>query len=188
MNLHAIQPRSVANGPGVRFVIWFQGCSLGCPGCFNPETHRTEPNRVSSEQRILELIEADRHEIEGVTFTGGEPFDQPLALAALVRGLRERTQLSLLAFSGYTIEEIRRHPQGNEILDRLDVLIDGRYAKARRTTGGLRGSSNQRIQLLSNRYELADLESTPTAEVIIDPQGRISVTGIDPPLRITDHR
>lgn len=181
VNLHAVEQRSLANGPGNRFVIWFQGCSLRCPGCYNPATHSNEANSVATVESLLASIADDWLEIDGVTVTGGEPFEQPLALLALARGLRERFSPSLLVFSGYTMEEIRSRPLGREILDSVDVLIDGRYAGRRRLGRALRGSANKRIHLLSDRHTMEEIEAAPEAEIMVDPQGRIAITGIDPP-------
>src|SRR6266545_7596698 len=100
INLHATMARSRANGPGTRFAIWFQGCSLGCPGCFNPATH---PAAAGQRVRVGELVDrvlAERHAIEGVTVSGGEPFEQPEALLALAQSLRPHG-LSVLVFSGF---------------------------------------------------------------------------------------
>jgi anaerobic ribonucleoside-triphosphate reductase activating protein len=181
VNLHAVEKRSLANGPGNRYVIWLQGCSLRCPGCYNPATHATDANMVATVESLLTRIESDWREIDGVSVTGGEPFEQPLALLALARGLRERFALSLLVFSGYTLEEIRCRPLGREILESIDVLIDGRYSGRRRLGRALRGSSNKRIHLLSDRHTLEEIEAAPVAEIMVDPQGRIAITGIDPP-------
>jgi anaerobic ribonucleoside-triphosphate reductase activating protein len=181
LRLHALEPRSVANGPGIRYAVWLQGCTLGCPGCFNPDTHPRDAGFALPVDELAERSVAEGDAIEGVSFTGGEPFEQCDGLLALVRTLRERTPLSLLAFSGFTLEEIRRLPVGPAILDHLDVLVDGRYSDARRIGTGLRGSSNQRIHLLSDRYSLSDVEFTPPAEILIAPDGRVRVSGIDPP-------
>jgi anaerobic ribonucleoside-triphosphate reductase activating protein len=88
--------------------------------------------------------------------------------------------LSTLAFSGYTIDEIRALPGGPDVLARLDVLIDGRYVARDRLASGLRGSANQRIQLLTDRYSLAEVEATPVAEIRIGPTGDVILTGVDP--------
>jgi anaerobic ribonucleoside-triphosphate reductase activating protein len=180
LNLHALERRSLANGPGNRFVIWFQGCTLRCPGCYNPETHTTGPHEVTSVGSLLQRISTDANGLDGVTVTGGEPFEQPHGLLALARELREGTDLSLVAFSGFTLEEIRRRPLGEEILGNVDVLIAGRYSERHRLGRGLRGSANKRIHLLSGRHSLEEVEATPTAELLIDGEGRIAITGIDP--------
>lgn len=180
VNLHAVEPRSRANGPGSRFVMWFQGCSLGCPGCFNPGTHAPAPRDRRAVDVLVDEILAQGSAIEGITLSGGEPFEQPDAALALVSAVRARSELSILVFSGYTIEEIRAMPQGPAILAQIDVLVDGRYQARQRLGRGLRGSANQRVHLLSERYGAADVEATPEAEIRIDAQGRVVLTGVDP--------
>jgi anaerobic ribonucleoside-triphosphate reductase activating protein len=179
LRLHAVEPRSAANGPGTRFVIWFQGCTIGCPGCFNPETHDPHGGFTASVPELLEKMAG----VEGVTVTGGEPFEQAEGLLALVRGVREGTRLSILVFSGLTLEEIRRRPLGPSILNHVDVLVDGRYAGRHRLSTGLRGSDNQQVNLLTDRYSVEQIESTPVGEVLVATNGRITLTGVDPPRR-----
>jgi anaerobic ribonucleoside-triphosphate reductase activating protein len=177
MRIHAVEARSRANGPGARFVIWLQGCTLGCPGCFNPATHATA---AGSERAVEDLIgEAARAGVEGITLSGGEPLQQPEAALALLRAARA-AGLSTLVFSGYTIDEIRAQPLGPSILEQLDVLIDGRYVSSERFATGLRGSANQRIHCLTSRYSIADVEATPVAEIRIAPDGSAVLTGVDP--------
>ena len=180
VNIHAIERRSRANGPGSRFVLWFQGCSLGCPGCFNPGTHAPTSQDPRTVDVLVDEILAQGQAIEGITLSGGEPFEQPDAALALVSAVRARSELSILIFSGYTIEEIRAMPQGPAVLAQIDVLVDGRYEARQRLGRGLRGSANQRIHLLSERYGVADVEATPEAEIRIDAQGRVVLTGVDP--------
>jgi anaerobic ribonucleoside-triphosphate reductase activating protein len=184
--IHAFEPRSRANGPGARFVVWFQGCTLGCPGCFNPTTHDAAGGReVAIDELVGELTRAaapgsaTTPAIEGLSLSGGEPLQQPAAARALLDAARV-LGLSTLAFSGYTIDEIRVLPGGPEILARLDVLIDGRYLARERLAIGLRGSANQRIQLLTDRYARRDVEDTPVAEIRIGPTGEVVLTGVDP--------
>jgi anaerobic ribonucleoside-triphosphate reductase activating protein len=175
--IHATEPRSRANGPGTRFVVWMQGCTLACPGCFNPATHALGGEELEIDA-LLARIPAG---VDGLTISGGEPLEQPAATLALLRGARARG-LSTLIFSGFTIDEIRaREPA---VLDTLDVLVDGRYVARERLGAGLRGSSNQRIHLLSDRHTLAEVEATPVAEVRIAPDGSVVLTGVAPvPLR-----
>ncbi len=180
LNLHSILDCSRGNGPGLRSVIWFQGCTLGCPGCFNPDTHADQP-RISLGAddlvtRLLGLGEA----VQGVSLTGGEPFEQPEGLYALVSALRNRTELSLLIFSGHSRGEILRMPLGEEILLRTDVLIAGRYLQRRHLGRRLLGSSNQKIHLLSGRYSLRDFDTLPELEVQIDGRGGVVITGVAP--------
>lgn len=182
MKIHAIEPRSRANGPGARFVVWFQGCSLGCAGCFNPATHPTVGGRDIAADELIGQLRSTAG-IEGVTLSGGEPLQQPDAAVAILDAARE-LDLSTLAFSGYTIDEIRTLPGGPEVLAKLDVLIDGRYVAGDRFASGLRGSANQRIHRLTERYSLAEIEATPVAEVRITPSGEVVLTGVNPLKRL----
>ena len=176
--VHAVEPRSRANGPGARYVVWLQGCTLGCPGCFNPATHPAIGGReVEVSALVREIAAVDG--VEGLTLSGGEPLQQPEAALALLRGARA-LGLSTLVFSGYTIDEIRAQPRGEPILSAIDVLVDGRYVSGERLGAGLRGSSNQRIHCLTARYTLAEVEGTPVAEIRIAPDGSVVLTGVNP--------
>ena len=180
VHLHGIIERSRANGPGQRTALWFQGCSLACPGCFNPATHPAGASAVPVDE-VIDRILAQGDAIEGVTVSGGEPFEQPEALCALVRGLRQRApRLSILVFSGFTRQEIERQPLGPAILAAIDVLIDGRFVERRARGRGLRGSDNQHIHLLTPRYTLAEVEATPIGEIVIDADGTARVSGVAP--------
>ena len=130
VRIHAFEPVSRANGPGRRAVVWFQGCSLGCPKCFNPETHAgDEGESVDAGELALRVLRAGSR-VEGVTFSGGEPSQQPSGLLEILAALAS-SHLTMLCFSGYTLGEIRRLPLGPAILDHLDVLVAGRYAASR---------------------------------------------------------
>jgi anaerobic ribonucleoside-triphosphate reductase activating protein len=170
--IHAIEPKSRANGPGVRFVVWLQGCTLGCPGCFNPATH-------APGGREIEIESLDFGDADGLSLSGGEPMQQPAAALALLDHARAH-DLSTLMFSGYTEGEIRALPLGPDVLARLDVLIDGRYVASERLATGLRGSANQHIHLLTSRHTLAEVEATPVAEIRIASTGEVVLTGVNP--------
>ncbi len=178
LRLHAVEPRSRANGPGVRFVVWLQGCTLGCPGCFNPGTHAPAAGDEVELDAVIAQLAATR-DLDGLSLSGGEPLQQAEAAAALLDAARARG-LSTLAFSGYTLDEIAALPGGPEVLARLDVLIDGRYVAGERLATGLRGSANQRIRLLTARHTLAEVEATPVAEIRIARSGEVVLTGVDP--------
>jgi anaerobic ribonucleoside-triphosphate reductase activating protein len=178
--VHAIEPRSRANGPGVRAVLWVQGCSLACPGCYNPATHPTARPSEPVDALIDRL--AGLTGIEGVTISGGEPLEQPDAVLALCRGLRARTALSILIFSGFSRAEIEAQRCGPAILSTIDVLIDGRYRAPERLARGLRGSTNQQIHCLTDRYRPDQVAATPEAEVRIGPTGEVVITGVNPPV------
>lgn len=155
-----------------------QGCTLGCAGCFNPTTHDAAGGHEVTVDAIASQLAATAG-IEGLSLSGGEPLQQAQAAVALLDAARA-LGLSTLAFSGYTVDEIRALPHGPDVLERLDVLIDGRYVSTERLATGLRGSANQRIQLLTNRYSVSDVEATPIAEVRISSSGEVVLTGVDP--------
>ncbi len=177
LNIHALLPVSEVNGPGRRAVIWLQGCPLRCPGCFNPETHDTAPRQLMTPQQLWEWVSA-LCEVEGITISGGEPLLQAKPLAEFLRLVRRHSNLSVLLYSGYTLQQIRRLPHGAEVLSLVDVLIDGPFEQHKPATDGIRGSTNQRIHLLSNRYSLTDLSPRQRCEFVITPDGTVVQTGV----------
>jgi anaerobic ribonucleoside-triphosphate reductase activating protein len=132
-------------------------------------------------ENLMEHITEIQATIEGLTISGGEPLQQPGALLRLLAGLRTCTSLSVILFTGYSLQEARSVPHGADVLHNVDVVIAGRFVRELRTAEGLRGSSNQIVHLVTNRYCLCDLEQTPMGEISIDGGGVISVSGINPP-------
>lgn len=181
LNIHGILDRSRANGPGIRTAIWFQGCNLGCPGCFNPGTHSKEPKHLVRVSELLTRLRIREREIEGVSITGGEPLQQEAGLLSLLRGIRMTTSLSVVLFSGYCEDEICRMPEGNRVLQLIDLLVSGRYVARLHLGRGLLGSTNQKLRFLTPRYCLQDLVCVPCAEIFVDSRGNMSISGISPP-------
>ena len=179
VRLHALERASRANGPGLRAVVWFQGCTIGCPKCFNPETHDAAGGYAAETNDIVEMLAAARGEIDGVSISGGEPFQQPEALLDLVERLRA-TGLSVLVFSGYPIDVIKAQPLGPAILAHVDTLIAGPYVAGRHVGRALLGSSNQRVHLLSSRYGHRDFDRVPATEAVLHRDGTITLSGIQP--------
>lgn len=139
---------SVTDGPGVRAVVFTQGCPHGCPGCHNPQTH--DPNG-GQWLDVWELAaKLCRHKgLRGVTFSGGEPFLQARALAGLAAALKAKG-LNIMIYTGYTYEELAQRATGDAAVAALlavgDVLIDGVYVQEERDLAlAYRGSRNQRI-------------------------------------------
>lgn len=145
-------PRCTVLGPGARAVVWVQGCPFRCPGCVVPESL---PAGGGTDVRVTDL--ADRivglPGIEGVTFSGGEPFAQPTPLARLADAVRA-AGLSVMSYTGYTLETLAAAgtPAQHDLLRRLDVLVDGPYVAARHTDKRWRGSDNQRVLFLTPRH------------------------------------
>lgn len=116
--------------------------------------------------------------MEGISISGGEPLEQPYPLLALLRLVKLETNLSVVVFTGFALEEIENSPDMAGILPLVDVLIAGPYQCEARMGAGLLGSANQRIHLLTERYRMSDILSVPEAEVIVMPGGHIYVSGI----------
>lgn len=137
---------SIVDGPGFRFVVFCQGCPHGCPGCHNPDTHDFDGGYDCDIDKIVEAVEKNPL-LDGVTFSGGEPFCQPEAFYNLALKLKEKN-MDILAYSGYTYEELvaMNDPAVDNLLSTLDILIDGRYVDNERDLTLLfRGSKNQRV-------------------------------------------
>ncbi len=128
----------------------------------------------------MHRVEAEAGAIDGITISGGEPLQQMVGLGQFLAGLRSRTRLSVILFSGYTFEEIKQMPDGLSVLRSVDVLVDGRYVAVRRLARGLRGSGNQKIHLLTDHYTREEIDRTPPAEIRIDPSANIVVSGVAP--------
>lgn len=180
IRLHAFEPVSQVNGPGKRAVIWVQGCGLACPGCFNPETHDFSGGSLISMNDLLSMIIQEKEGIEGITVSGGEPVYQRRALTRLFQEVRHQTNLSIVVFSGYTLDEFNCAAGARPFLESIDVLIAGRYDQNLRVANGLTGSANKTFHFFTSRYAPRDFKQIPQAEVIISPQGEITFSGIYP--------
>lgn len=178
--LHHFEPASHVNGPGNRAVIWVQGCALKCQGCFNPETHNFHGGESWKVEALAREILALRGRIEGVTISGGEPAHQARALAKLVQMIRQETHLSIIVFSGYDLDELTKIPGSSDLLEKIDLLIAGRYDASRRVARDLAGSDNKTFHFLTDRYTIADIANVPQAEVLLMTGGEVILSGIDP--------
>lgn len=149
-----------AEGPGKRFALWVQGCSIRCPGCCNPEMFsRTGGTSFEpSELGAMILAARSRYRLEGISLLGGEPFEQAAGLADLVEKLRSEN-LSVMTFSGYRLEELQGSADSaiQRLLSATDVLVDGRFDASRPDTARRWiGSTNQRVHFLNDRYSAED--------------------------------
>lgn len=178
--IHHFEESSRSNGPGLRAVVWVQGCNLHCPGCFNPDSHSLNNGKSIRIDELAEQILSSDSSIEGITISGGEPLLQIKSLSKLLGYIKSNSNLSVLVFSGFEWSEIVEMPNSDNLLHNIDVLISGRYLEKQRIGHSLLGSSNKEIHLLSSRYKMSDLETIPPAEVIIDSNGEIHLSGIDP--------
>jgi anaerobic ribonucleoside-triphosphate reductase activating protein len=166
-----------AEGPGVRFALWLQGCPLRCPGCCNPEMLPFTGGTPTSVASVLRQVEEAG--VEGVTLLGGEPLAHAAGASVLARELQARG-FSVMVFSGFTLEEARRmgDPAVAELLAHTDILVDGPYVREqpdheRRWIG----STNQRIHFLTGRYHYDERwRKSNTLEIRLN-GGELTVNG-----------
>ncbi len=144
LRVAGVSEESVVDGPGLRFVLFLQGCRSHCPGCHNPQTWDFEGGELVSVQEVLNRIQGDPL-VHGVTLSGGEPFEQAEALVPLAAELKQRGY-HLMAYSGYTFEKLAERPECRKLLSLLDILVDGPFILAQKSLElRFRGSSNQRV-------------------------------------------
>ena len=177
IRIHKIRNGSRANGPGLRNVVWFQGCTLNCRGCFNPQTHhRNGGESVPIAHVYNKLMETA---CDGISISGGEPFQQPEALLALLQMIRENSTASILVFSGYPYVFLKRDPLFTACLDHIDALICGPYRDDLPPAyERFCSSSNQELILLTGRYTTEDFANLPIGEYFIEPDGELFISGI----------
>lgn len=140
-------PDSIVDGPGLRYAVFTQGCSHGCPGCHNPESHDPAGGTVVNIDDIIVDIRKNGLS-QGVTLSGGDPFEQPAACAELARRVRDELRLGIWAYTGYLYEDLASSddPAVHELLDSVDVLVDGPFVESLKSYALLwKGSSNQRV-------------------------------------------
>ena len=163
LNLAGIAGDSIVDGPGIRTTVFGQGCPHHCPGCHNPETWEFGCGTEVLEEAVVEMVKANPL-CRGVTFSGGEPFAQAGEFAKLGRLLKAEGY-EVASYSGYTFEQLLQGTaEQRELLETVDVLIDGPFVQAERSLElNFRGSRNQRI--LNVKASLAAgqavLESSP---------------------------
>ena len=193
LRVHSRMESSEVNGPGRRAVIWLQGCSLRCPGCWNPTTHSNTSGFDFDVETLLAWIESLRKVagISGITISGGEPMEQAPGLTEFLESVRcEIPTLSIGLFSGYSEAELNRGgfrcfpdatAEGKRALWRrvvrtLDFAVLGRYNASLPSDGSMVTSNNQCLRLYSNRHPLADF-GPQLVEVTVDDLGLTQITG-----------
>jgi anaerobic ribonucleoside-triphosphate reductase activating protein len=169
-------------GPGQRLGIWFQGCSIQCPGCISADTWATNLGHTTLEG-LLEQITPLFAGADGITISGGEPFEQPEALVALLSALRERTEADILVYSGHAFEKLSPVLQRAQGL--IDALITDPFELHTAHSRPLRGSDNQRMHLLTplGRERFIQFERSLTGhdkslDVMFDEDGSVWFAGI----------
>lgn len=172
------------NGPGRRFTVWVQGCPRSCPGCFNEGLRPFEPRRAVHPADLAREAHGGAP-IDGVSLSGGEPFAQAAALCAFLDAVRAEPgaeALTALAFTGYTLDELRGGPgEWEALLARLDLVVEGAYVAELPSALPLRGSSNQRLTPLTPEgarlRDRIERSGATGAELTITADGEVILAG-----------
>lgn len=180
INMAAFLDRSCSNGPGWRAVLWVQGCPIRCPGCYNRDFWSFDPREMVDVKELAARV-LNIQTIEGVTFSGGEPFSQARALGALGAILQEEG-LSIVTFSGYPAEVLfaSSSRDWHSLLEVTDLLIAGPFMREKQAILHLRGSSNQSLVFLSDRLKgrLPEEDTFQNMEILVDHEGTAVMTGV----------
>lgn len=173
-----IEPATTAEGPGVRWALWVQGCSIGCADCCNPHLWNASGGVAADVDDLLDAMLA-ASEVEGITLLGGEPFEQAAAAAELAEAARAHG-LGVMTFTGYRYERLRdsHHPGWQALLGATDLLVDGPFQRERLDTSRpWVGSTNQRFLHLSNRYRDAVTFDRDRVEIRVRRDGAVGING-----------
>jgi len=172
-------------GPGVRAGVWVQGCPIGCRGCMATDTWDADRRHEIDVVEVLSWL-ATLEPFDGVTISGGEPFEQPVAVGELIDGIRHaRPDADILTYSGYPFSVLERRPTARALLDRCDAVITGPYVARLNPGARWRGSSNQRLVVLSERgrkrFAGSEVEQTdahgPNLQAMFDGM-RLRIVGV----------
>ena len=180
LKIGGVIPDSQIYGPGSRYTIWLQGCSIRCKGCWNQQFWTTEGGFFKTIDEIYTEIHdvIDRGDASGVTFLGGEPLDQINPLLALMH-LLKKDNVSMMLYTGYEMEEINNSPLMTECIQLSSIAIVGRYVEELRSTSlRWRGSKNQEIiisdPLLRQTLDLKDMNEV---EIHLHNNGFLNILG-----------
>lgn len=150
INIYHIHEGSRALGPGLRYIVWVQGCMQNCKGCISPDSRPISVNQLVNIDTLAESIIQKRN-IDGITISGGEPFLQASQLTKLLQIVKgKRPNITVIVFSGYTLGQLSTE-KAKDFLNYIDLLIDGPYIEELNDGKGIRGSSNQRLHFLTDK-------------------------------------
>lgn len=169
-------------GPGLRSVVWVQGCPFHCQDCISPQWIPIRPNILITPRELAPGL-LSHPDVSGLTISGGEPFLQAKQLAELIRIIRNERNLNVICYTGFLLGQLSKMPVGSgvsDLLSQIDVLIDGPYIASQNDNRGLRGSSNQTIHHLTTRINEVDFENQPRQAEIYVRNGSVWVVGVPP--------
>lgn len=171
-------------GYGQRLGVWVQGCKKRCPGCISPEFQAIDFENYYDPEEILNAI-PEGMQPDGLTISGGEPFDQEDGLLELVRLFADRYTRDILIFTGYTLDELHKMNSAaiEEVLKYTAVLIDGEYMESKNEGIGLRGSTNQNIHVFRYEERYQDLTHCKRDIQCVFTDNRLWMIGILPKAR-----
>ncbi len=137
-------------GPGVRYGLWVMGCDRACPGCIASGAHSGRGMEIPAGALAMEIIHSGA---EGLTISGGEPFLQAGSLSVMIDKIRKKRDMGVIIYTGYTFDQLLRRHEWAQLLEKTDLLIDGPYIRELDDGKSLRGSSNQSVISLTDRYK-----------------------------------
>ncbi|MDR1483839.1 MAG: radical SAM protein, partial [Planctomycetaceae bacterium] len=155
MMLHVARKKEFCHvlGPGVRSVIWFHGCNRRCPACIADTMNEFAEYESCNPEQLAAWVK-NNSGIEGITLSGGEPFQQSHSeLADFLMHVKQDTDLSVLCYTGYCLKELQKQESAIPVLQLIDVLIDGEYRQNEDFGQRWKGSANQQFHFLTKRYQ-----------------------------------
>jgi anaerobic ribonucleoside-triphosphate reductase activating protein len=161
LRIAGVVKESIVDGPGIRFVVFAQGCPHHCPGCHNPASHDFKGGQLVAIDSIIDEMN-NNPLLDGITLSGGEPFEQAQAFAELARRA-QAVGYHVMTYTGYSYESLIDKKQPRQLLEHTDLLVDGRFEVAQKSLRlKFRGSQNQRIidmnkSRLNNKIILSDI-------------------------------
>jgi anaerobic ribonucleoside-triphosphate reductase activating protein len=181
VKVYKIIEKTNVEGPNTRFCIWVQGCNKHCLGCFAKDTWDFNKGKDISIENLYSKILSMKSQIEGVTFLGGEPFEQAKELSELSKFVKAEG-LSIVCFTGYTIEELKTKKDipTNKFLAQIDLLIDGGFEKDKYDLSrAWIGSSNQRYIFLTDFYSQETIKQYKNKiEIRVKKNGQLGINGM----------
>ena len=139
---------TIVDGVGLRYSLYFAGCSHACPGCHNEYSWNPKHGNILTYEKLEEIAKEINENtlLDGITISGGDPLFNPVEMLKVLKFLKEKTKKNIWLYTGYTLEQVREDELRRKCLEYVDVLVDGRFVKELYDPKlKFRGSSNQRI-------------------------------------------